>query len=63
MKLLIEIEVNYPDLSMSKHIAMLKALFKQNKVFGVKTVRLVESNYIPIYPDKENRTKGEINEI
>ena len=36
MKVLIEVEVDYPDLSMQKHIDMLKAIFSQNKVYGIK---------------------------
>jgi len=43
MKVLIEVEVDYPDLSMQKHIDMLKAIFSQNKVYGIKTVNLVET--------------------
>ena len=42
IKVLIEVEVNYPDLSMHKHVDMLRAVFKQNKVYGVKTVKLLE---------------------
>lgn len=48
MKVMIEVEVDYPDLSMQKHVDMLRAVFNQTKVYGVKTVKLVTASY-PMY--------------
>lgn len=42
MKVLIEVEVDYSDLSMCKHVETLRQVFKQNKVFGVKRVTLLD---------------------
>ena len=44
MKVYLEVEVNYPDLSMDKHLKMLEYVFKNNKVFGVKKVYRIDYN-------------------
>lgn len=52
MKVMIEVEVDYPDLSMQKHIDMLKAIFEHNKVYGVKIVKMISYSGKPVYGEQ-----------
>lgn len=50
MKLTVEIELDFPDLSTDKHVRFLQYVFKDKMV---KSVKILDTRVIPVIPIKE----------